>query len=863
MSSTCKKSSVWMNDYMSGIITFDEIENFWNVFNDKIEVERAVWESSAINYYGIAGVGKTTLTKSLCMELEERNNNQGEKIPYVYLDVSNYDDEISIFNLISGFLYKKFNFHFTEYFEAAKEYSNYNCSKNDISFDKNNNMLSAGKNLLSQTDIGGYVLGITDFAIAFYEKLKYSSAESKKQLFYSSNPKEYLSNIFSNELKKNLSNFLFPCIIILDGIDSFRLSSTGNDFIDFEIQWLKNIISEQPEVIWILTSREKIEFYNYQNWKNVFKYIELKELSLDKTKEYLYAHKICVDDKQATYIHNVTGGLPIYLDIICEMLQKADIEQVIRNLKNNLFHENLVKSFFRYLSTDEKEVLQVLSCLDRWNEDFILNSDLLREDLKHSYNIIKKKSYFNQDLKIISLHKVISDQIFLICSVEIRNHVAEVIRRWIKNNNDDFKLFYTSFLRISIYEKTRQEIDELEFDDLCKRGIMMHNSIRFFEQSFLSIYKYMSEDNYSTNLFVKYAYLYIELLISERKSKAAKKICNLMIRTLTNQNDGKVLVLDAFKEYKARILDMEHKYTLALEIREQNLNDCMEYLYDTDFCLACLHNVIDSRTKCGYSLSDVLKDAQTLLNLRKETNDISNYIKAALLVNRIQYEINLFNGKKNNVADSYKQIIEENRDYIDSNPGFALKLYLDIAQIFVDNCEYKFAQIYLEEAIDCYKRVYGNQNNNILCEVRLKQAIVEMELRNYDFAREILTDLKKYNYSDEKSEQVRFIIRVRNEEAILASILGEKAKAIDIIKNTFEKSIETFGYNCITTVNIMISYADLLYKECFFIDSYKLLKQAINISKNIGYEKGKSESKKMLDIIYSNSSAWECIEPNR
>ena len=289
-----------MNSFKAEKIFTDREEprkSFWNAYE---EVKNNLETYKVISYYGIGGLGKTTLIEKLAEEMRTK------KKKYVSLNFE-YSESMSKVLILRElgsklFALDKNAFKFYRFRTALKRYADETSQDIEI---KNDN-----STFLSSNPLCDLALDLTDSVPDILEKapivstisrivsILNKSVEVVKNSIDTKNMKTSLLKIrdyeqmskliddlevyFYEDLAEGMVKFNQPLVIFLDTYEKFADYFASNDFQSNE-DWLKKIVSKPQGILWVFAGREKLK------WEDKFEAEQhlLENLSFKDAKDFL------------------------------------------------------------------------------------------------------------------------------------------------------------------------------------------------------------------------------------------------------------------------------------------------------------------------------------------------------------------------------------------------------------------------------------------------------------------------------------------------------------------------------------------------------------------------------------------------
>ena len=358
-------------------------------FTDRIEA-KALYKSkllynsrdyNVLMFYGVSGVGKSTLRKEICRMHCEEN----KKDIYMYLDV-NYAD---VRNMENGLLklvdscsakvnFKSFELAYALYYKKKYPNNQYGRGKDSI-FDSDTARI--GLNIVSIIDSG-----ITSVSVEVIEKViqkifqetidKAVKEELKRFVEYSLEEiEERLPLFFQYDLECYCKKH--PQAKILIVFDTFEALSANNleqIHRSRNERWVQEIIAYFPRKLFpmllvTILGRDKIQWG--EPWDELIEQHELREFTQEFAHEYLQDAGVSGEDVIVAIVEN-SRGLPLLLYLMAETYIN------IKNKGEQPFPEDfegsypqIIERFIYNLDANTVDLLRMLAIPNFYNMDIL------------------------------------------------------------------------------------------------------------------------------------------------------------------------------------------------------------------------------------------------------------------------------------------------------------------------------------------------------------------------------------------------------------------------------------------------------------------------------------------------------------
>jgi len=812
----------------------EEREFFWSKYNDLCQVTDE-WSVTVINYYGMGGIGKSQILKKLLAETEEKTIEFKEKIPTVYVSLSEQDTPIRIINKMVNRL-KNFGFTFPIYevalFELGRISGNPVIKDEVKSIEERSVLISALLEWLAvdpNIAIAGTVFKALDksakAAGIYLQNKKYDLERMDKML-----PEELeraLPNYFAQDLCWNISNgtSVYPVIMFIDKLESLRKHITGIEEVDMQIDWLKDIlVSQVPKIVWVCSSREALEWNKDSEWQDSIFNVKVSPFDEKWMMEYFKVNNMEIDDFQQE-LFNLTKGVPLFLEICYELYQRLqEKNETIDFSKFQGKQKKLLETYIENLSEGEVYVLFALSCIGEWDNDFIqfVAEKSGRNDFVEAYNILLKKSYIEEVDEKIVLHQVIREQIFAFCNTRILQEVAQIIFEFMPKR--EFSWFYPKYLRCKLKcISSDTEIDKwwVQPDLLLLKDLAVGSNINGFEACYQVVAEFTKTQFEDSVIYIVLSIFHIKNLIKLKCYRQAQSEANSLLKTCKASkkyaNEEFRNCVSEFFELKAQALDAQNKFIPALNIRK-DLCDEVIFLGD-DTRISRLHNLVTSYQNLERYV-EALETLKEVVEYREKhvSEKPDDYIRALVLR-----------------ASIYAQYYESNRDQPDTMAlalQYGKKSYDEAHRVLAETSvllvevDLMYARLLMDlhlwqEAHPVLTKVYEqllvvNQGRNVyIDEVEFMLATVLIETGKIHEAFDRLEGLedsaKEYIEGSE-----RFILRCQLEKGISLSKLGSHQEAKECLINALSKGKHLYGYS----EKIVLKLAYAIAVEDYFLNAY-------------------------------------------
>ena len=777
-------------------------ESFWKSYE---EIANDMENYKVLTYYGIGGIGKTTLVGKLIQEMNEK------KAKYVSINFEHYESlsKILILRDLGNKLFKldKNRFKFYRFRFAMKRYAEETGQsleiKNDnSSFLTNNPLLELGMDLSQNVpDLIEKlpIISTISKAITILDK----SREIIKNKIDTRNMKKSLIEIqileiaqivkniekyFYEDLAEAMLNSKEPLVILLDTYEKFADSFCNSEYKSSE-EWLKSIVSKPQGILWVITGRERIK------WEEEFEAEQhlLENLSIKDANEFLITAGV---DKELTEkIYELTAGNPVFLDVCVD--RYVDLINNGKVPTINDFGESqskLVERYTKYMDTDIKEMAYLLAYLGKWTTEDVLKIKEKTNVIKLSitdYNDFIGHSFVIKDDETFYMTKIVQESFY--------NNIPEILK-------DEFhKLMY-----LYILEKVKDEGEELN---------IVENLTKLVNEFLRSIPEPNKEEKEKLqDLCDKIRELYGKGLLDDEFILIDK-----LYKYYENKNDEFIEEKLITKEELAIAYERLGKHNEELKLNEEVYEKRKEMLGENNIkTLNSLYNLGGSYLNIG-ELTEAIKLITITYDCLKKvlgennTNALSTLSTLALCY--------LEKGDYAKSLELNKIAYEKSKEILGEDHETTLTILNNLARCYDELDENK-------KAIELYEFVYKNRKeilgenhpdtlytlNNLVCAYDFNgenEKTIELEKGLYESAKEVMGEFHP------------FTLITLNNLASSYGDLGDNTKALNLKQEVYEREKEILGENHPNTLaaltNLASTYSDIgdstkaqeLFKEAY------------------------------------------------
>lgn len=435
------KKIIAKKEHVPAVRKFTDREQPRKVFFDRYEALKQqlpeVEDIYVVTYYGVGGIGKTTLLKKLQEELKEK-----VKKPYfLSYDFENSQDPKSVLRMMKTKLEQTYQFSFPLFDLALYSYSNKigeSVEKKEVqSLIEQSRTLSFIMDSVSDFPVLGMaakLLKLADSGIAVLRNITGKYKKELKQIEEDSAENIYhdLPYYFSMDLKENIAGCKEPLVIFLDTYEKLVNEMEGVGFVKTKDLWLRDEngpILNVPGILWVIAGREKIKWGEFDpDWEDTLDQHILGDLSFPDANQFLQEAGI-IDASLRQQIYDLTHGTPLYLDICISTYENFEPKEkmTIADFGKNIDH--LVERYIRYMDHQTQEMAYMLSCIPLWNDGMVqeIGPKILPDFSYVLYDKIKDLSFINQTDGYYYIHSTVRNVFLTIVPEALRKRSSEVL----------------------------------------------------------------------------------------------------------------------------------------------------------------------------------------------------------------------------------------------------------------------------------------------------------------------------------------------------------------------------------------------------------------------------------------------------
>ena len=762
-----------------------------------------------INYYGIGGMGKTTLINQLIKELSK---NDKENLS-IYIDAEDFNNTLDVLYSIRNILNENYKIKFNKFDLALIIYLK-KVGKSQESPEI--------KDILNSNPIAK-LIGDTISNVSIPMLLIKNGLDKLISIGMSQRYKKFVQSIeieqLPNNILENLPQYLADdineylkgknkkIIFFFDTFEKLDESTIGSTATLNKTKWLYNIrntgiINEIKNSIFVIGSREKI------NKIPGIQYFKLDKF--DEKYSYEYLNNAGIEDMEiCKEIYNkYTNGMPLMLSTCVDSYNIESHELFVQNISDS--SQGIIERLIGSLDLDSQALVYFLSCVKKWNDKFIIKNapKCLENFSSYRYESIKKLSFITKDLQGNYTFDKTIRMILHSENNEFVNNMKYIIQKTNKFLIDYYK---------EILENSNSTITEKNtaLNQYIKRKILLENNPKELINDYKFIKIHLKE--------LEELFLFDDL--SKHLNRLLEKYNNIIeVKNSIIEEQINILYLSGqYKEEETKAkqyFDLDTKNTRAIE----------------KLAIAYMHN-------SKYKLAN--EKINEVLNQTEKT-DLKNYIRVLMEASEIKSRM----GEYNTVLENYIWIKKKLNTIYEKNDLSKKELEIErlIAKTYSYMGDYK-------KAIENYKKILNINGDEVIQLEQNKEILTIDELNFYNDLSNTYSNNNEFEkalkikeklleiYTEILGENHPWTLNVKNDIGMINSHQKNYEEAIKILKETYEARKQVLGeehLSAIATLNnlaiVKVFYADGLTDELkkkeIYTDSLLQLETVYKIRKN-------------------------------
>ena len=441
----------------------------------------------------------------------------------------------------------------------------------------------------------------------------YSKEELKSRLF------EYLSL----DLRIIMENRKEPLIVFIDTYEKYINPFTKDKIcLSNDEAWLRKLIYEVPYILWVISGRESLGKIDEENWiKIVPSPDEIKCFTEVEIKRYMT--NLDVDLTLLPLFSRLSEGIPYYLELLCKSYAQNKVEggneTALDESKYGLNKADIADRYLKRFSDGTKDLLKQLVIIKGgWNDD-MLNAGVIKDFDKTTHSKLIESSLvkYNRDTQKYNMPEPIRKVLLEFVDTEIIEDVRKRLSEYfleiiIKENTSDGIRNIEQFLNYSTTEEK-----ESIFSDIIIPRIASYFKCYKMDEVKILLEKYREVFNESDNNTFKANYLEMEGLLYKNKRD--------YINALKKHEE-------CYQLRKEELGEEHHATLCSLSNIASCLDNLGEYKKAIEICQKCLQLRTDNPLEDPYEkLVALNNNASVLANSGKYDEAMKKYEACYLL----------------------------------------------------------------------------------------------------------------------------------------------------------------------------------------------------------------------------------------
>jgi len=473
----------------------DDFKKYYSDFKDIMNNEED--NIRVISYYGIGGIGKSTLLEHIKKDFLDKHDSRNSikkktcniqsffsdttnlfmennvEIPAnnlsVYYDMGYSTDRVDILFKLKNKMIKECGFKFPrlEVLNRVFDYlrgENVKLSEIQDLIDENESYFKVGVEAIGEFPLIGWLFKILK-TVKEINEIKVKSFKSKESInkFLIEKSKaplameEELQEVFTYELNENLKDLKEPFVIMFDRFEVTMEKTDLPNNPKCKADWIyyeDGLIDNVPKVLWVIAGQKRLKWLDYdqESWKGILETNKVDALDNEFVVKILQNENL--PGNLIAELAKETGGIPEYIRLCimhAEYLKARNKTELtindFRGDKNRDKRNKLADRFIEHLSDKERMLVNYLSVLDDWTDDMIekMIPNLWKDYENYIYQRVKDLPFFEfKENGKYKMKKAIRDLIYTKFKAENPDFVEQILKETIK--------FYASNLSVNFSE---------------------------------------------------------------------------------------------------------------------------------------------------------------------------------------------------------------------------------------------------------------------------------------------------------------------------------------------------------------------------------------------------------------------------
>ncbi|MGB9695914.1 MAG: tetratricopeptide repeat protein [Ignavibacteria bacterium] len=758
---------------------FTDRENFIETFRNYLSLPIDPNQYKVLVFYGVGGVGKTTLRKHLSKILESEF--PSTIYTSIDLDVPLYRNMETTLFVLRNELTERYKIRFPSFDVAYTAF--WHKTHPQVPITKDNFPLLTGASVvagimrvLGEMPWVGWIPKLSKAFLTgsnvFREWWKKRGERELADIpeLEAKEIAERLPFFWASDLEDYLSQKQTKATIFFDTYEALWENANTEGGFFLRDEWVRDLVSYLPQVLWVICGREKLRWEEIDiGWRKYLSQHLVGELSEADSKKFLSSCGVNDKDIQDV-IYQASKGLPHFLDLAIDTYNEIG-NKLGRIPTVNDFartQQDVLDRFLRYLDRSEIETLKVISAPRLWNYE------LAQKLIEH----------FNTAYPLTAINNLCRFSFIKESNTENFYTMHELMRESIQAKLDKNTLRSLHKFIFNFYNNKLWQVD-----------------IRFITDD---VRRSMNEAYYHAKTALTYEEFYEWIKIIGKKFFDAaewKLITPLMedFLKITEEKKGTLTLEYADVMYQlGKLYQMQGKYSVAektytktLEIRTRVLG---EMHIDTAAVLSALGVLYTNK---GLLLEAKSKFQKALEINRKLLGDNNEYV--ANILNNLA-AINEDLGDLNNAEMLYNDAINLYEKFQRTNTSYAANAYNNLAILYVKKNQPEKAEELFRKALTIRETIFGANHPDYINSLHNLASYYNF-IGKYEEAKKLYKKvyrLKLSIYGEEHPEVAATFVGI----AELYDNLNLKEKAIQYYQKALNIYLRIYGENHPNVKNI-------------------------------------------------------------
>lgn len=400
------------------------------------ELQREEANVHVLTYYGIGGIGKSSLLKKIMEEMEERLDEPA----YVYFDFNLQQECRAVLEALKNKLADSCKFEFPLFelggYIYAKKIGENPDAPEAKPLLKKSPAVELLLNIAGEIPVVGSATKILDLAEKGVAAFRGYLQEHRKELrqierMEAEELYDYLPSLFAEDLTCAMEKLDTPLVIMLDTYERMvnEMSAAGEPLSkDVWLRGEDGLVQNIPGVLWVIAGREKLKWERFDSeWSEALEQHLLGSLSSQDSDQFLSSAGVA-DSELRLGLYDLTGGTPVYLNLCVDQyrrLEERGVEPKVEMFGRDTF--DLIERFARYMDDAQKDIVYVLSCLGHWNDGEIaaIAQQVVPGFSITTYEKVKGLSFITQSGDgDYNIHQTVGEVLLESCPALLRERTA-------------------------------------------------------------------------------------------------------------------------------------------------------------------------------------------------------------------------------------------------------------------------------------------------------------------------------------------------------------------------------------------------------------------------------------------------------